>query len=265
MALSIRQMEILDLARTTGHVAVEKLAERFGVTLQTIRRDLGELANQGMLDRVHGGAVIRSGVSNIGYQERRRMNEDAKAAIASACAAEIPDNCSVIINLGTTTEAVARELLHHHNLTVITNNINVANILVANESCEIMAAGGTLRRSDGGLVGELTTEFIAQFKPDYAIIGASAIDSDGDLLDFDMAEVRVSRAIVNFARRTFLVTDTSKLERSAPARIISMGELDTVFVDRPLPPLLMRKCGEWGTRLIITGPIGARAGERTTP
>ena len=251
MAMNIRQMEILDLARATGRVAVEELAERFDVTLQTIRRDLGELADQGMLDRVHGGAVMRSGVSNIGYEERRRMNEDSKAAIARACAAQIPDNSSIIINLGTTTEAVARELLAHRNLTVITNNMNVANILVANESCEIMVAGGALRRTDGGLVGDLTTEFMAQFKPDYAIIGTSALDADGDLLDFDMAEVRVSRAIAGLARRAYLVTDISKLERSAPVRIISMQDLHTVFVDKPLPAPLTQKCAEWDTRVIV--------------
>lgn len=254
MVLNIRQMEILDLARLTGRVAVEELAERFDVTLQTIRRDLGELADQGMLDRVHGGAVMRSGVSNIGYEERRRMNEAAKSAIGRACAAEIPDNSSIIMNLGTTTEAVARELLGHRNLTVITNNMNVANILVANDSCEIMVAGGALRRSDGGLVGDLTTEFMAQFKPDYAIIGTSALDADGDLLDFDMAEVRVSRAIVSLARKTLLVTDTSKLERSAPVRIISMAELDTVVVDQPLPESLGQKCEEWQTRVIVAKP-----------
>jgi DeoR family glycerol-3-phosphate regulon repressor len=251
MALNIRQMEILDLARATGRVAVEELAERFEVTLQTIRRDLGELADQGMLDRVHGGAIMRSGVSNIGYDERRRMNEAAKAAIARACAAEIPDNSSIIINLGTTTEAVARELLGHRNLTVITNNMNVANILVANESCEIMVAGGALRRSDGGLVGDLTTEFMAQFKPDFAIIGTSSLDADGDLLDFDVAEVRVSRAIAGLARKTFLVTDISKLERSAPVRIISMSQLDSVFVDQPLPERLMQRCQDWQTRVIV--------------
>ena len=176
--MNIRQMEILEIARASGRVGVEELAERFDVTLQTIRRDLGELADHGMLDRIHGGAVMRSGVSNIGYAERRRMHEDAKAAIARACAARIPDNSSIIINLGTTTEAVARELLGHRNLTVITNNMNVANILVGNDSCEIVVAGGALRRSDGGQVGDLTTEFMAQFKPDYAIIGASALDAD---------------------------------------------------------------------------------------
>lgn len=250
MAANIRQMEILELLRANGRVGVEDLAERFDVTLQTIRRDLGELADQRALDRVHGGAVMRSGVSNIGYDERRRMNENAKTAIARACAAEIPNNSSIIINLGTTTEAVARELLNHRNLTVITNNMNVANILVGNESCEIMVAGGALRRSDGGLVGDLTSEFMAQFKPDFAIIGTSALDIDGDLLDFDPAETRVSRTIARLARKAFLVTDTSKLERSAPMRIISMAELDTVFTEAPFPASLMQKCKEWETRVI---------------
>lgn len=252
--MNIRQMEILELARSTGRVVVEDLAQHFNVTLQTIRRDLGEMADQGVLDRVHGGAVMRAGVSNIGYEARRRMNAEAKAAIARACAAEIPDNSSLIMNLGTTTEAVARELLGHRNLTVITNNINIANILVENESCEIMVAGGALRRSDGGLVGDLTTEFMAQFKPDFAIIGASALDADGDLLDFDLAEVRVSRAIAALARKTWLVTDISKMSRPAPMRIISMAELDTVFIDQPLPPALTRTCAQQGTRIVIAAP-----------
>ena len=251
MALNIRQTEILEIARNEGRVGVEALAERFAVSLQTIRRDLSDLADAGHLDRVHGGAVMRIGVVNYAYEERRRMHEDAKAAIGRACARAIPDNSSVILNLGTTTEAVARELLAHRNLTVITNNMNVANILVANESCEIMVAGGALRRTDGGLVGDLTTEFMAQFKPDYAIIGTSALDADGDLLDFDMAEVRVSRAIAGLARHAFLVTDISKLERSAPVRIISMQDLDTVFVDKPLPAPLTQKCAEWDTRVIV--------------
>jgi len=247
MAMNIRQSEILDIARAEGRVGVEDLAQRFDVTLQTIRRDLAELAEAGFLDRVHGGAVARTGVVNIGYEQRRRMNEDAKAAIARACAAEIPDNSSLILNLGTTTEAVARELLHHKNITVVTNNMNVANILLANPGCEIMVAGGALRRSDGGLVGELTTQFFEQFKVDYAVIGVSALDRDGDLLDFDLAEVRVSKAIIQRSRRCFLVADHSKLDRSAPARLASLSEITTFFTDQPLPGELMRKCEAWGT------------------
>ena len=251
--MNFRQTGILEIARQEGRVVVEDLAQRFDVTLQTIRRDLTELAEAGLLDRVHGGAVPRTGVSNIGYEARRRMNETAKTAIARACAAAIPDNSSMILNLGTTTEAVARELIHHSNITVVTNNMNVANILVANPGCEIMVAGGALRRADGGLVGELTTQFIEQFKVDFAIIGTSALDRDGDLLDFDLAEVRVSRAIIRQARQTFLVTDHTKLGRSAPARIASLSELDAVFIDQALPDSLMTACDGWSTRVVVAG------------
>ena len=181
------------------------------------------------------------------------MNDAAKTAIAKACAAEIPNNCSIILNLGTSTEAVARELLQHSNITVVTNNMNVANILVANRGCEIMVAGGALRRSDGGLVGELTTQFFEQFKVDFAVIGASALDLDGDLLDFDLAAVRVSKTIIQQARKTYLVCDNSKLGRSAPARLASLSEIDTLFTNLPLPSELTKMCETWGTRQVIAG------------
>lgn len=254
MALGIRQNQILELARAEGRVLVEELAQRFDVTLQTIRRDLGELAGAGLLDRVHGGAVPRAGAVNLSYEARRRMNADAKTAIGAACAAAIPDNSSIILNLGTTTEAVARALIQHSNITVVTNNLNVANILLANPGCEIMVAGGALRRSDGGLVGELTTQFFEQFKVDFAVIGTSALDHDGDMLDFDLAEVRVSRAILHQARRAFLVTDHSKLGRPAPARIASLAEIDTVFTDRALPSELTARCAEWATAIRVCPP-----------
>lgn len=250
MPLSFRQTEILDIARAEGRVVVEDLARRFDVTVQTIRRDLSELSDSGLLDRVHGGAVLRTGVANIGYEQRRRMNEAGKAAIARACAAAIPENSSLILNLGTTTEAVARELLSHRNITVITNNMNVANILVANPTCDVIVAGGALRRSDGGLVGELTAEFFGQFKVDIAVIGASALDHEGDLLDFDLAEVRVSRAIIRQARQVFLVADHSKLARSAPVRLASLADVDRMFTDQALPDDLGRRCNEWGTEVV---------------
>ena len=254
MALSFRQTEILAIARSEGRVVVESLADRFGVTLQTIRRDLSELAEAGHLDRVHGGAVIRTGVSNIGYEERRGLHDAAKSAIGRLCAQALPDNCSMILNIGTTTESVARELLTHRQITVVTNNMNVANILVANPSCEIMLAGGALRRSDGGLVGDLTSEFMAQFKVDYGVIGISAIDPDGDMLDYDLAEVRVSRAIIRQSRKVFLVADSSKLARSAPARLASLSEVDAIFTDRPLPEPLMTRCADWGTAVHVAIP-----------
>ncbi len=251
MVLSLRQSEILDLAQAEGRVLVDDLAQRFGVTLQTIRRDLGDLADAGRLARVHGGAVLRAGVANIGYADRRKLNAGAKAAIARACAAAIPDNSSLFLNIGTTTEAVARALLNHRNLTVVTNNMNVANILADSEGCDVIVAGGVLRRSDGGLVGDLTSEAISAFKVDFAVIGTSALDVDGDLLDFDPQEVRVSRAIIGRARQTYLVADHSKLLRAAPVRIASLSELTALFTDRPLPEALSARCAGWGTGVRI--------------
>ncbi|WP_298848695.1 DeoR/GlpR family DNA-binding transcription regulator [uncultured Ruegeria sp.] len=251
MSLSFRQSDILEIASSEGRVTVDGLAERFGVTVQTIRRDLTELADAGKLDRVHGGAVLRSGVSNIGYEDRRALNADAKIRIAQACAADIPDGASIFLNIGTSTEAVAKQLLNHKNLMVVTNNINVANILIENPDCEIVMAGGVLRRTDGGLIGNLTVSTIRQFKFDLAVIGCSALDTDGDLLDFDFQEVQVSKSIIEQARCTSLVADHSKFQRSAPARIGSMAEIDTVYTDAPLPGNLPHHCREWQTNVII--------------
>nr|WP_272213963.1 DeoR/GlpR family DNA-binding transcription regulator [Marinicella sp. W31]MDC2879905.1 DeoR/GlpR family DNA-binding transcription regulator [Marinicella sp. W31] len=186
-----------------------------------------KLSEAGKLTRVHGGAVLASGTSNIGYADRRALNPDKKEAIAAACAANIPDNAAIFMNIGTTTEAVARQLLGHRGILVVTNNINVANTLVANPDCEIVVAGGQLRRTDGGLVGTLANNIVEQFKFDLAIIGCSAMDDDGDLLDFDMMEVGVSQTAVRRARKTFLVADHSKFARSAPARIASLADIDT--------------------------------------
>lgn len=258
MALSIRQNQILEVARAEGRVVVDDLAQRFDVTLQTIRRDLGDMAEAGLVDRVHGGAVLRTGMVNLGYEARRRMNAEAKAAIGAACAATIPENSSLILNLGTTTEAVARALVHHANITVVTNNMNVATILAANAGSEVVVTGGALRRSDGGLIGDMATRAIEQFKVDYAVIGTSALDLDGDLLDYDLAEVRVSRAILRQARRRIVVADHSKLARSAPARIASLSEVDALFTDRPLPGGLARRCADWHLEVTVCAPVPER-------
>ncbi|MBY6091515.1 DeoR/GlpR family DNA-binding transcription regulator [Pseudooceanicola sp. 502str34] len=254
MSQSFRHPEILEIARRDGKVTVEGLAQHFGVTLQTIRRDLSDLAESGRLERVHGGAVLPSGTSNIGYEERRHLNSGAKTAIARACAARIPNGISLFLNIGTSTEAVAQELLHHKDLMVVTNNMNVANILVANPDCEILVTGGSLRRADGGLIGTLATESIRQFKFDLAVIGCSALDADGDMLDFDIQEVGVSRAILRQSRKVLLVSDHSKFKRSAPARIGSLSEVDVFVTDAPLSDPLAAACKGWATEVVVAGP-----------
>lgn len=251
LATTFRQQEIIEVARNEGRVTVEGLSQRFDVTPQTIRRDLGELCADGVLSRVHGGAVLVSGRANIGYETRRGMEEDAKRAIGRICAAAIPNDCSLFINIGTTTEAVAEALLGHRGLMAITNNLNVANILARNPDCEVVVAGGLLRRSDGGLVGEATEAFFQRFKVDYAIIGASALDEDGALLDFDMREVRVAQSIIANARQTWLVADATKFTRSAPVRITGLGTLDEFFTDVAPPGTIRDLCAAKGVSLHV--------------
>jgi DeoR family transcriptional regulator, glycerol-3-phosphate regulon repressor len=254
MPITPRQSDILDRARSEGRVMVEGLAEAFGVTVQTIRRDLSELCDARLLDRIHGGAVLPSGVTNIGYEDRRRLNADAKEAIARACAAEIPDGASLFLNIGTTTEAVARALQGHSGLMVVTNNMNAAQILAGNPSCEVVLTGGALRRADGGLVGDLAVQTIRAFKVDVAVIGASALDADGDLLDFDIQEVRVAHAILQQARQAILVADQGKLTRAAPVRIASLSDLDIWVTDTDPPAALRALCAEAGTEIRVAEP-----------
>lgn len=254
MTQTLRKPEIIAIARRDGMVTVEGLVEFFGVTPQTIRRDLAELADTGQLDRVHGGAILPSTTVNIGYSERRHLNQASKVDIARACAAQIPNDCSVFLNIGTTTEAVATELLRHEGLLVVTNNINIAVILSANAKAEVIVTGGNLRRMDGGLIGDLAKETINRFRFDFAVIGCSALHESGDILDFDFQEVGVSQAIIQRSDKVFLVADRSKFDRKAPAKIASLTDVDTFFSDLAPPDMCIELCNKSGTDInLVSG------------
>jgi DeoR family transcriptional regulator, glycerol-3-phosphate regulon repressor len=252
MFLSHRHAAIMEMAKEHGRVLVDDLAAHFTVTPQTIRKDLNDLCDQRLLTRIHGGALLPSGIENMEYEARRKIAADEKEAIGQAAAAIIPDNASLFINIGTTTEAVSKALLDHSGLMVITNNINVANRLRVFPSFEVVIAGGVVRGSDGGIVGEAAVDFIRQFKVDYAVIGASAIDHDGALLDFDFREVKVAQAIIANARHVIFVSDSTKLERTAPVRIGHLSQVDTFITDRCDVQAIRHICDEASVRLVET-------------
>lgn len=249
MTLTSRQTKILDSARSQNRIFASQLADDLSVAVQTIRRDIRKLCALGHLERIHGGATLASSVGNIGYGDRRALNSNKKNRIAKAAAALIPDNASLFLNIGTTTEAVARALFLHKNLVVITNNLNVANILAEHPSCDVVVTGGRLRRSDGGLTGDLAARAIERFKVDLAVIGASAIDSDGDLLDFDPEEVRLSRQIIDSARTTVVVCDSTKFGRKAPVKIGSLSESRVFVTDAVHSERLVNLCSDWKTTI----------------
>ena len=160
---------------------------------------------------------------------------EEKDRIARVVAARIPDGASLFIDIGSSCEAVARALLDHRDLRIVTNNLNVASILTARDDFTVIIAGGEIRSRDGGIIGEATLDFISQFRLDYGILGISGIDSDGSLLEFDYHEVRTKRAIIENSRHVMLVVDHSKFGRNAMVNLGSISLVDSVYTD-VLPP-----------------------------
>ena len=231
-----RQLTLLSVVQAQGSVTVEQLAETLGVTLQTVRRDVQRLADEGLLARFHGGVRVPSSTTeNIAHQQRESLNVEGKARIARAVAAAVPNDCSLILNIGTTTEAIARALLHHTGLRVITNNLNVASILSTNPQCEVIVVGGVVRGRDQGIVGEAAVDFIRQFKVDLALIGISGIEADGTLRDYDYREVKVAQTIISHAREVWLAADISKFNRPAMVEVATLSQIDRLFTDAPPP------------------------------
>lgn len=248
-SLGPRQAQILDRVEHNGFASIDELARTFTVTPQTVRRDINTLCKRGLLRRYHGGAGLPSTVENVAYNARRVLNLDGKRRIAELVARHVPDQASLFITLGTTTEEAARALRNHKGLRIITNNINVAVMLRDNSSFEVMVAGGVVRPRDAGITGEATIDFVRQFRVDYALMSISSIELDGSLFEFDYREVRVLRAIMANSRKVYLLADHSKFGRNALVRLGEVSEVDALFTDRQPPDSLCAALAEGETAL----------------
>jgi DeoR family glycerol-3-phosphate regulon repressor len=231
-----RHQKIIEIVNKDGYASTESLVECLNVSPQTIRRDLNELADENKLRRHHGGATTPLSSENTAYNTRKSMQLHEKDSIAEALVKYIPNGATLFIDIGTTPESVAKELVKHHkDLRIVTNNINVATILMRNDDFKVILAGGEVRNKDGGIVGEATLDFIKQFRLDFGILGISGIDYDGSLLDFDYHEVRVKKAIIENSRSVYLAVDHTKFGRSAMVKLGNIAELDMLITDQPPP------------------------------
>jgi len=183
--ISDRQSQIINLVRGQGYASIEMMADRFGVSQQTVRRDIAYLSKANLLQRHHGGAGLPSGIDSLAYPTRKVRNAREKHLIGTTIAAQIPNGASLYIDIGTTMEAVAHALLGHEGLRVITNHIGVVSILCENTDFEIIMSGGLVRNRDRAVTGETTTEFLRQFRVGYGIFGIGSVADDGQLLDYD--------------------------------------------------------------------------------
>jgi DeoR family glycerol-3-phosphate regulon repressor len=248
-----RPAAIEAMVRQRGFVTIESLATQFHVTVQTIRRDLAQLADAGRVARFHGGAGLPSSVENIDYSTRKVLNLAEKNHIAQLVAKHIPNQSSLLMNIGTTNEAVARALVHHEELRVITNSLNVAQFFARETDFKVIVTGGTVRNRDGGVVGQSACDMIDEFRVDIGVIGISGIDADGTLLDYDYDEVRAAQAIIRNARKVFLVADYTKFTRRPLVRLGSLSQISALFTDQSPPKPIRKLLTANGVSLHVVG------------
>lgn len=248
-----RQTAILKHLKQHGRALVDDLAEMFATTPQTIRKDLNALAEVNQIARFHGGAALVGGTEYVSFSVREAVARDEKDAIGRAAAGLVPNNSTLMINAGTTTLAAARCLSTHVGLRIVTDSVLMANEIRDYVGVEVMVPAGTVRKSDGAILGETAVDFVRQFRADTAIIGAAAIAEDGALLDFDPREAWMVRAIIENSRNVILAADSGKFARAAPVCSGRLGQIDTLVTDIACPQALRELCANNGVRLVLAG------------
>ena len=246
-----RMEAILSRVYQQGFQSIEELAALFGVTTQTIRRDVNALCDRGVCRRRHGGIDVLPEGENIAYPARRILDLDAKRRIAAAVTTCIPAGASLFFGIGTTPEQCALALLDRPNLRVMTNNLNVALALSRNPSCELTIAGGRLRNLDLDVISGEAHGFFSRFAVDIGIFGVGGVAEDGSLLDFNPDEVLMRNQLAQHCRQRFLVLDHSKFGRGATVRGGHITDATRVFTDRPIPEGLAGRLAAAGVSLTV--------------
>ncbi|BAR99746.1 DeoR/GlpR family DNA-binding transcription regulator [Blastochloris viridis] len=232
VAITERQQAIVDRVRHDGFVTIEALARDFGVSAQTIRREIIRLNELELLQRFHGGAGLPVNTVRLGYAEKRQLSATAKARIGRRAADLIASGTAVFIDVGTTAEAVGRALTERADVRIFTPSLRVATLFAGRDDVEVFVPGGILRGADGSLIGDATGEMLARFRFDVAFIGLSGFDADGTPMDFDMQKVAVKRVAISRARQVYGLADSSKFGREAIVRIAPPGSFSGLVCDR---------------------------------
>lgn len=246
-----RQENIAKLVNQQGYASIEFLAEKYGVSAQTIRRDILVLSKKNLVTRHHGGAGSSSSFVNISYDVRRISMLDAKRNLATAAVSMIRPSCSLFISGGSTMEIVAQKLARLSTLCVITNNIHAASHLYSNREIELLMPSGRVRHHNGGIVGQGAIEFVEKFQADSLLMGIGAISPDGLLLDYDYEEAMLMNKMMSNAREKILVTDGSKFEKNAIALVGHLKDITCLVTDQPPPAKALQILAENNISLVI--------------
>ncbi|WP_454744498.1 DeoR/GlpR family DNA-binding transcription regulator [Ciceribacter selenitireducens] len=234
MTPSRRHRDIFRLLQRDGTISVAELASRLGVSLETVRRDLKPLAGNGSVIKMHGAVSLPSVAGEAPFEKRMRENSDAKKAIAAAVAGTIRDGDSIMMDTGTTTSFLARELLSRRRLTVVTNSSDIARTLATVNDNRVYMAGGELRSDNGAAFGTTAIEFASRFSVTHAIISAGAVNTRG-VMDYDLEEAEFARMVLSRGKRAIVVTDSSKFGREGLVLVSGLAAITELATDK-LPP-----------------------------
>lgn len=246
-----RQLAILELLRLQGSYRIGELASRLDVSEETIRRNVRQMAAQGLVRKVHGGVHMPEMLHEPTFQQRMNEQRSAKERIAGQVAAMIDDGDSVILDIGSTTAYVAQALKNHRDLYVVTNSVTVAQILAPRNGNRVFLAGGELRAHDGGAFGVEAHAFVRQFGVRHAVLSVAAIDDVTGFMLHDMQEAAFSRTIMEQAERVIVAADSTKFERRAPVRLIDPNVVDYVVTDAPPPSSVAKLLEAAGVEIVL--------------
>ena len=242
-----RREKILRAVRA-GTTQVGQLAEAFGVSEMTVRRDLGDLERDGKLTRVHGGAV--GATAERPFAEIAVERFEQKDAIGALAASTVADGQTVLLDVGTTTLQLARHL-HDRSITVITSNMAIYEELLPEESVELVLLGGVVRRNYRSLVGVVAEDALRQLRADVAFIGASGIEEDFSVVDTTMVEVPIKRAMIAAAARAVLVVDSDKFAMRGVVRVCHAQDLDALITDSGVPQQARLELERSGVEVLV--------------
>jgi len=258
MRHSKRHEEILSILRDEGTCGIAELARRLNVSLETIRRDVKPLTQSGKIVKMHGAVTLPFRVAEAPFERRMRENAEAKRAIAVACAARIADGDSIMLDTGTTTSFLARQLLRRRDLTVVTNSSDVARTLATVNGNKVFMAGGELRGDNGAAFGRSAIDFIGRFKVKFSIITIGALSPASGPMDFDLIEAEFASVVLSCGEQAVIVSDSSKFGRQGLVSVCGYGDVDILVTDAPPPPDIAAALAEADVEVDVAPMVSER-------
>ncbi len=264
MLQTARHRQILDLLRDRGECLVDELARECGVSDMTIRRDLAKLADEGRIVRTHGGAASSEQISfEFQFLRRAKLNSEAKERIGAVAAQLVEDGQSIMLDSGTTTLALARNLRHRRQLTVITTSLPIAAVLQQSHGVETLLLGGYIRKESPDLEGPLTESNLESLRADVAFVGADGIDADGVVYNASLGIAKMLSKMVEAAEQVYVVADATKLGRKALASFGNIARWKGLITDAGPDHEMVRQFTAAGMNVMFVNPaLSAGAQER---